>query len=352
MTMKMKTIDCVDCGEAVPYGRLSCPACGTLLASVTGGRSKAARTAHVPPVPAPDPEQHAPSAMATAEPDATPGAAVEPDLGAETDHKAAAVAVGAVAVGAATHAVAAASRLVTLATRRLSEPEPDDEPPTPWGPLEAPEPVLIARPYQRQDSLRPDPTTWDAGLAGAYRPPTLTLASAAAMGAGSSSGSSTSAAHPASVVGSRSMDAGSGRSMVVDAAQLIEISGWFVVVGSAMAMLGFLLPWSGTVLGATGIGGYFDSWGLASPTHGFIVLGLLAVLALGILPTPVAAWLRSGVLGIAIGSLIVGLAWPYLVGSIGADIGVTVTALGGLALVIGGFVASWATRHAEPDPSV
>ena len=86
--------------------------------------------------------------------------------------------------------------------------------------------------------------------------------------------------------------------------------------------------------------------------HAFVVLGLLAVLALGILSTPVAAWLKTGVLGIALGSLIIGLAWPYLVGRLGADVGVTVTALGGLALVIGGVTASWATRHAEPDPSV
>ena len=32
-----RKIRCTDCGEAVPYGRLSCPSCGTLLASVAGG---------------------------------------------------------------------------------------------------------------------------------------------------------------------------------------------------------------------------------------------------------------------------------------------------------------------------
>ena len=36
--MTTKTIDCIDCGASVPYGRLSCPACGALLASVAGGR--------------------------------------------------------------------------------------------------------------------------------------------------------------------------------------------------------------------------------------------------------------------------------------------------------------------------
>ena len=257
-----------------------------------------------------------------------------------------------VAVGAvATRATAAGSRLQTIATGRSSDPELSDEPPTPWAPLKDPEPVLAGRPYQRHVSLEPDATTWDAAAASAYRPSTLTLSSASALGQGSLSGTSAAATHPGAVAGSMSLDA-ARRSMVIDAARLIEISGWFVVVGAAMSMLGFLLPWSTVVIGATGIGGYFDSWGMASPTHGFVMLGLLAVLALGIRPTAVAAWLRTGVLGIAMGSLIIGLAWPYLVGRLGADVGVMVTALGGVALVIGGMAASWATRHAEADPGV
>ena len=34
--MTTRTIDCAECGASVPYGRLSCPRCGSLLASVTG----------------------------------------------------------------------------------------------------------------------------------------------------------------------------------------------------------------------------------------------------------------------------------------------------------------------------
>ena len=47
-----------------------------------------------------------------------------------------------------------------------------------------------------------------------------------------------------------------------------------------------------------------------------------------------------------------GLVWPYLIGPLGADVGVLVTALGGVALLIGGCVAVWATRHAEVEPAV
>ena len=32
--MATRTIECGECGESVPYGRLSCPACGALLAAV------------------------------------------------------------------------------------------------------------------------------------------------------------------------------------------------------------------------------------------------------------------------------------------------------------------------------
>ncbi len=34
--MAVRTIGCGSCGAVVPYGRLSCPECGELLASVAG----------------------------------------------------------------------------------------------------------------------------------------------------------------------------------------------------------------------------------------------------------------------------------------------------------------------------
>jgi hypothetical protein len=138
----------------------------------------------------------------------------------------------------------------------------------------------------------------------------------------------------------------------VDAPRLVEIAGWFVVVGSAMAALGFLLPWSWAVIGARGSGGYLDHWGLASPSHVLVLAGLLAVMALGVVRTTVPAWVRTGVVGLGAGGLLIGLTWPYIFGPLGSDIGVLMVALGGVALVIGGGVASWATRHAGADPVV
>lgn len=139
---------------------------------------------------------------------------------------------------------------------------------------------------------------------------------------------------------------------VPDPARFIEIAGWFIVIGSTMALLGFLLPWSRVVIGASTVGGYFDGWGLASPTHLFVFIGLLAVLALAIRGRPVPAWISSGILGLVFSGLLLGLAWPYLVGPLGADVGLTMTTLGGVALLIGGVVALWATRHVPVEPLV
>src|SRR6185369_10881627 len=45
--MTSKTFDCAECGASAPYGRLSCPSCGALLASVTGAVKPALRVAQV-----------------------------------------------------------------------------------------------------------------------------------------------------------------------------------------------------------------------------------------------------------------------------------------------------------------
>lgn len=272
--MTTKTIDCVDCGASVPYGRLSCPACGSLLASVAG---------------------------AQAAPGVTAGSGPEP-------------------VGQA----------FVAATAALPErPNPAAETWTGWPPVEDAEPVLTTpwtAPYRVAQADTPRPL---AGPVSLYRPP--------------STARSSTAAEPPSP---------SPASGAADQARFVEIAGWFVIVGSTMSALGFLLPWSRVVIGARSLGGYFDAWGLASSTHILVLLTTLAVLALGIVQTPVPTWLRSGVLGLGLGSLLIGLTWPYLVGPLGADVGVIVVALGGLALVVGGAVASWATRHQETQSPV
>ena len=138
----------------------------------------------------------------------------------------------------------------------------------------------------------------------------------------------------------------------IDRDRVTEVAGWFVIAGSAMSVLGFLLPWSVVVIGAGGTGGYLDDWGLASPTHLFVVIALLGLLALSVLENPVPAWLRTGVFGLVLGALVFGLTWPYTIGPLGAQLGAMLTFFGSIALLTGGAIASWSSRHARIDPGV
>jgi hypothetical protein len=238
---------------------------------------------------------------------------------------------------------------------------------SPEGVIEAPEParrqtiveraaLLTPRPYDGLPAVLPYASARRiAGPAAGYRPPTLALSAAMAGPAWpTASAGPTGSGGSAGVESTTTADetATDDQAEVEHAARYVEIAGWFVIVGATMTTLGFLLPWSRVVIGAAHIGGYFDSWGLASPTHMLVLAGVLVVLGLGIVRTPIPAWLRTGVLGLATGGVLIGLVWPYIVGPLGANVGALVTGLGGLALAIGGVLASWATRHELEEPSV
>ena len=229
-------------------------------------------------------------------------------------------------------------------------------PATPWAPLVEPAPSLVGRPYQRHLASEAVPMT--AGRPpSAYRPPSPAMALAmGATAAWTNDGERTdpppedpdAVDAPAKPVkdGYRWLES------IPEPERFVEIAGWFVVVGSTMSLLGFLLPWSRVVIGASTIGGYFDGWGLASPTHLLVFVGLLGVLALALRRGPLSPWISSGILGLVFGGLLLGLAWPYLIGPLGSDVGLTMTALGAVALLIGGVVTLWATRHVAVGPVV
>ena len=438
--MTITTMDCVECGESVAYGRLSCPSCGALLASVTGARRAGVRTRTIAPTepesldmtrpvpsvdPAPTPAAIRPAAQGR-RPNATrqemapvaktPAASAgQPMVAARSAAAQATVtAVPAQAVPAKPASVApnpSARRAApapparsdptspaapiptppvvdlepaTIAVRSVGAPsmtplymkrgkppgpagstvrpamipllEPSDiatPQATPWTPLVELPPVLVGRPYLRQLAPDPDDDSDPAPPPSAYRPPTMTLAAA---------GTAVAAGAGAGVGGGLATDPGEGDPAtadlitaarpILDAARLTEIAGWFVIVGATMSVLGLLLPWSSIVIGAGGAGGYFDMWGLAGPTHPLVFLGLLGVLALAVLRTRVPAWTWSTVVSVGLGGLLIGLIWPYVFGPLGSQVGVTVTALGGIALLIGGGVATWASRHQATDPRV
>jgi hypothetical protein len=346
--MANRTIECGECGESVPYGRLSCPACGALLAAVTRASASNGASATSNGASATTTATRASSSNgASATTTATPGSSSTR--------------------GAWRKAAGPASAPVYLI-----DPVPDvaDEPalessPTPWPPLVEREPVgtaaageahyappdasLVARPQERLSSARAsDPPR--VPPPGAYLPPSSAASIALTTGIG----------RPAPGIGGPTVADPVGATTAtvraalpsLDAARVGELAGWLVAAGSAMAALGFVLPWSVAVIGARGYGGYLDGWGLASPTHVLALSVVLLALALGVVKTTVPAWLRTGVLGLALGGLLIGLTWPYAVGPLGADIGAMLVTIGGLALVVGGGLALWSDRHAGSGLSV
>jgi len=123
--------------------------------------------------------------------------------------------------------------------------------------------------------------------------------------------------------------------------RIVAIAAWF-------AAIGFLLPWSGLVIGAEGVGGYVNTWGLATITHLPVFLVALAVGLIVILPRTPVPWVIGGVVPAVLGGLLLGLAWPYLVGGLGSGIGLFMDAGAAVALIAGGTLRLAPPRPAPP----
>lgn len=130
-----------------------------------------------------------------------------------------------------------------------------------------------------------------------------------------------------------------------------SLPGWLVAAGCAAAIAGFLLPWSKSIPFATGFG-YLDTWGLATPSHLLMLLMTMVTLTLAILPNRLPTWLRTGVVGLVLGGLLLGVTWPYLLDGFGAMIGALAVAAASVLLIVGGLLAVRPERHAEAEPAV
>ena len=175
----------------------------------------------------------------------------------------------------------------------------------------------------------------------------------ATAGAMSGGGGTVALANPVQAAPSTSTATDDDDAARSDEATWMEATaGWLMIIGSAVATLGFLLPWSQTVIGAEGVGTYFDTWGMASPSHLLVVLALLAVLGLAIVANPIPGWIRTCAAGLVLGGILVGLTWPYLFGPLGAGPGVMAILVGGVMLVAAGMLDLVEARHAVSEPSV
>ena len=141
-------------------------------------------------------------------------------------------------------------------------------------------------------------------------------------------------------------------SLALETGWRATVAGWLMVIGSAVAILGFLLPWSRTVIGAEGAGTYFDTWGIANPSHLLIVLALAVTLVLAVLVNPIPRWIRTCCVGLALGGLLVGLTWPYLLGPLGAGPGVMAILVGGVILGVAGVLDLVEARHVASRSAV
>jgi hypothetical protein len=130
--------------------------------------------------------------------------------------------------------------------------------------------------------------------------------------------------------------------------------GWLVALGSGAATLGFFLPWSGVVIGAASTGGGFtETWGIANPTHVLVLLVSFVGFLLSVLPNRVPVWLRSSLLGLVLGGVLIGLAWPYLFAAgFGYKVGVIVELFGALVLIVAGVLSILPSRHDSESTSV
>ncbi len=366
--MAVQSIVCGTCEAAVPYGRLSCPSCGELLASVARPRRPARSAARAEATPAapsgvPDVLYQAEPPTATIAADQPPPEPASRDLDAELPWVSAASDGDAAEPEADVEAPSGSADDGDDVDADVDAPEElddlDDEtatlPGSTWA-LGATSLVGTPTPsYMPRPGLRPTtaPAVAFAGP-GAYVPPmpvAVVAADAIAparawIGHASDPVSPTPVPEPPTVA-----TPAPGAPTADQRARFLEFAGWLSVAGAAFSAVGFLLPWGLVMIGGSGVD-YFDRWGLAGPAHVLVVAGLLTILALTLVANPVPVWIRTGLAGLGLGALLFGLVWPYLIGPLGSGPGVPIVAVGSIGLAASGILALVVDRHVGVDPAV
>lgn len=214
----------------------------------------------------------------------------------------------------------------------------------------SPDDTLPAGPAVAAASVpAPQPIEAFAGP-GAYLPP-----APVAVPAGPSAPAREWAGHPGSADGVVEATVTPDATPMVNAdlrVRLLDFVKWLSVAGAAFAAVGFLLPWGQVVIGSDDTG-YFGRWGIAGPWHLLVALAILGSLGLALIDNRVPVWIRTGIAGLGLGALLLGLVWPYLtLPSLGAGPGSVIAAIGAVGLVASGILALVADRHAEPSRPV
>ena len=307
--MTVGPVPCWSCGRPIQPGSLTCPACGVFADIAAPEGQTAATTDRTSPSIGNGQAVDGPASGGIVPPFKLPGSYLSPSAvhqGADPVARAA----GSQASGVPAPPAMPAAGAMPLA----GTPEPA--------------PVAGAMPLAGTPEPAPAGTGMAAGDAGFARPmpaSSMAIASAPRLGNGSEPGLGVASA------AARPGQAPLFADLPFDAPN--SLSGWLVMIGSAVAAISFLLPW------APGIVNYTSSWGLSSLANLPILAILVAIVILAILPNGVPLWIRSAVLPLIGGSLFLGLLWPYVLGDFGAVFGSIVGAAGAVVLIVGGIVA-------------
>jgi len=132
----------------------------------------------------------------------------------------------------------------------------------------------------------------------------------------------------------------------------VNAAGRTIALGAAIAGLGFLLPWAEIVIGSASMGGFLDMWGLAGPGHPIVLLLLIAIGFLAVAHEKWPVKVGAGTAAIVLGSVLLGLAFPYVMGPFREAVGVYVTAAGAVIMIAGGLLARVPRRHADDEARV
>jgi hypothetical protein len=348
--MATKTVVCPECDTPVVPGRLSCSACGALVASVASAvRMFSPPEPAVPPVlqPATNPKQRKAKAS---EVRPLPDSDDAPLAGNVDDHP-----PEDPRVAVAAEPVAKAVAWPEPVAGPIATPEPARTPDV-LAAVQPSWPETPAWPPQRPPSVPvvQDPAAASRVLAGAYLPPSAVLPPGEALPLPNGAQPATPApAAAAPTVGAARKesrfglgDADGPLGLPADA-PIKTIAG-----GAGIAAFGFILPWAEIVIGSKAMGSYLDQWGLAGPSHPLVLLGLLVLGGVALAADRLPRWISPGLPAIGLGAFLVGLTWPYLTGPFRASIGVYVVVVGALVLIIGGLAHRAARRHEDATASV
>jgi uncharacterized Zn finger protein (UPF0148 family) len=338
--MATKVIVCPECESPLVQGRFSCQSCGVVVAAVASdARTFARAEPAVPPVlepAAPEPElAESRSVAADDEVDALDAAPVDERIASAADGN---------GFDAAT--VAAEPQWPSSSAQVAAAAEPQWPSWTGQAPAEPQWPSPNAQAAAPAAPSWPDQPAWppvrDAPVtpespqrtpAGAYLPPSAVLPPGDALPAGKSGSGD---------------ESGSRRSLAERFALGDEdgplglaatLPGRTIALGAAIAGLGFLLPWAEIVIGSAGIGGFLDQWGLAGPGHWVMLLLLFAVGGLAVAGERTSVRVGTSTAAIVVGALLLGLAFPYVMGPFREAVGVYVTLTGALVMIAGGLLA-------------